>query len=249
VQTTELDHLATDLETLAATINSRAHVLAAIAQRSSVLSQAYGHVLADQLVRVHQLCASIVLLLPAGMEFPIVVLGRALFEATTTLFYLKHHDEPETEAAILFAYTWLRDISEHESDRELTNERVLALKKLPDRVVAIASERAARHPRTWSGKSIRQMAEEAKVQGYDEAYGLISGHVHSARTGRYVRFVPSGPSQIQVEVDHDMSSEEIDVMANFARRVLRSSAGFVWEELSGESVNFVTPAPTWRRKH
>ncbi len=243
----QLALLEQDLAHIAANINAHGDVFAEIAKRENIVAQCYGQVLGDLLARMQQLAASILVLLPERMELPLVVLGRALFEASVTFNYLRWHPARQTEAAILFAYTWLRDMEDYADEPELKRERESVLQRLPEDVVATASSRAQKHPRTWSGKTIKAMAAEGRMRGYERAYSLLSGHAHSSRAGRYVRFVPDAPGVVELRIDFDIPASEVEVLANFARRIIHNGAAFVWSELTGQPLDFSSADPeTWK---
>ena len=174
----------------------------------------------------------------------LLVVQRAVFEVLTTLAYLHQTESPETESLVFLAYSHLKRIKVFASQEALVAEREEILRRMPDHAVRTARKRLKNRPHTWSGKTIRRMAEAAGITGYDDTFDFLSGEAHASTVGDRVRVQPDEESgQARVLLGSWVSSPDEQAQANFTRRALKHSFRILWEVVDGPKVSLRTPDP------
>jgi hypothetical protein len=213
-------------------------MLEIIADTSDLPQQTFRMVVADLVWQIWYLVMGAHELLLEELRLPLVVVQRALFEAVTALSYLVQHTKAADEATILIAYTHLRQLEVFHDQAELARERKAILARMPVHLVAEARRRVKRDPRTWSGKTIAQMAREGKVQGYKPMYGYSSAEAHISIVGEHVRVESIDDRHVRLVTGRELSPSEIETQANFARRQLHGAFKVLWGVLDGPKIEF-----------
>lgn len=185
-------------------------------------------VIADLWWRIWDLAGAIALLLEHEFYTPAVPLIRAQFDALATVGYLAKHPNAQDESVIFLAYSYIKQCEHFAHQAELVNELSGILARMPGHLVAKARCRASRRPHTWSGLTNRKLAATGDVTGYDQAYGYFSGETHASLPGQYVRIVPTGNGMATIQTGTRVQAEDVESMANFARRSLHSAFKVMW---------------------
>jgi hypothetical protein len=166
-----------------------------------------------------------------------------MYECFLALRYLYTHPRRAFEATVLLAYSYLKDLEEQSPDSAFVAQRAEILSRMPSDAVEAARARMAKRPYTWTGLSLRVVAANAGVGGYEEFYGPMSGVAHAARAGRYFRLGANPDGTWRVMTGWNLEHDEREVQANFARRILHASFKSMWELQGGGSLAFDTTDP------
>ncbi len=102
-----------------------------------------------------------------------------------------------------------------------------------------------RKPRTWSGLNARELAAAGGVTGYSEAYGFFSSETHGTLVGENVRIRPAaeGESKGTIKLGRSPGPNDVESLANFARRSLHGAFRIMWQVFDGPAVEIHTPNP------
>src|SRR5205823_8335891 len=112
---------------------------------------------------------------------------------------------------------------------DLVKERAEILAKMPKHLVAEAQRRAGKKPFTWSGLNARQLAKAGAVTGYAEAYGFFSSETHGTLVGEHVKVLTTSEGKVRITTGRHLSPEEVESLANFARRSLHAAFKMLWQ--------------------
>jgi len=210
-------------------------LLASLGDLSDLDAQNYRVVQCDMTWRMLINCLGVQALLMADLRYPAMTVTRAVFELAANQVYLWRHERREFEANVFTAFSHLKRIGHYPGDSGLIAERRGLLARMPEDTVAEAERRLGARPFTMSGKSLRRVAEEAGVEGYDAAYDPLSAEAHSNLVGETVQVVRIGSENKRVvQLGAPLSTTEKEYMANFARRSLKHSSSIMAEALSAE---------------
>lgn len=203
-------------------------------------------VVADLTWQIWHHAAGVYVLLREGIYTSMLVIQRAIFEALVTLAYIVKHPDSQNEAVVLLAHSYIQDINHFSHQQELVKERSEILTRMPAHLVERARSRAEKQPRTWSGKTIRQMANEAGIEGYSPTYRFMSAEAHATAIGRHVRTLRTGDI-MKIETGRQVTPEEVEAAANFARRALHAAFKIMWSVFDGPSITISSTDPEgWR---
>jgi hypothetical protein len=237
----EFELLGDDLRSLRALLQAHPAPLGSLADTTDLPLQSFRMVLADLGWQGFYHALAGAKLLEEDLEPSLHAIERVLFEVAVGIGYLVMHSDRNHEAEIFLAYTHLRDQQESPNQPELIADRAAVLSRMPPEAVATARLRLSKRPKSWSGKHIKQMAEEGHVSGYDTLYRFLCGPTHAGIAGRYVK-VFEGPNGTRViQTGTDISHEAAEVHANFIRRTLQS----ILRILSSFIPGFVIQPPSW----
>lgn len=225
--------LGRDIREIRRLIDGNADLLESLADLSDSGQHALRLVIADLFWQVWYHAMAIDLLLREDLRAPMAVVVRTMFEAISTLGYLHQHPKPQDEAIIMLATTYLRDLEYFDHQERVANERRTILSRMPASLVAEARTRLSKRPKTWSGKTVEQMARESGVAGYDPLYRILSAHAHVAIVGEHVRVIVNGERQAHIECGGSLREPERQANANFARRALHDSFKILWAHIMG----------------
>ena len=245
---TQLEWLGYDTIELRRLLDATPSFVAPLADLTDLGRHAKYLVVADLTWRVWYLAMGIHLLLEQEIRSPAIALGRSVWEALATLGYLVKHAQFEDEAVILLAYSYLDQRKQFAHQPNLVQERDALLARIPAKLVAEAKQRAAKHPKTWSGLRWREVAAAGDVTGYDEAYGYFSTESHGTLVGEHVKVVRTAEGRGQIKMGRELSPESVESLANFTRRSLHSAFKIMWRVLDAPPVVFRGEDPeVWRR--
>ncbi|MDQ6768886.1 MAG: DUF5677 domain-containing protein [Gemmatimonadota bacterium] len=204
----------------------------------------HGHyvIVADLVWQIWYLAMGTNVLLREELGLPLVAVQRMLFEAMVTLGYLMRHQASQDEALMLLAYSHLKEIKTFPSQPAVTEERRALLSRMPTHLVEEARRRLAKG-RSWSGKSIKKMAEESGVLGYAETYGFLSAVAHIEMVGHHVRVTRGEDGLAHIEMGQSISDAEAEAHANFARRALHFAFRAMWGLFQGPSIQLRSEDP------
>jgi hypothetical protein len=205
-------------------------------------------VVADLSWQIFEHATAMHLLLTEQLYTSALVVLRAIYEAQVTLRYLVQHQKSQDEAVIFLAFSYLRDIKHFGHQADLVDEYSAIVERMPKHLVEEAKRRAAKHPPTWSGKTVSRMADEAGMVGHVPTYGFLSAEAHSAALGRHVSSARTG-DMMSIETGRQMSPEEVESTANFARRAVHFAFKTIWGIFDAPKISFDSTDPEeWRRK-
>lgn len=246
--TSQVDLLAHDLAEYSRVIDENPTAFAPVADFTEPSRHARPMVVCDVFYRICDLIIGLHALIVAEVRAPANIIGRALLEAMGNLAYLANHEDSEREALIWIAYSSLELLKFFPDQTDLVADHESILARLPADVVAIARERRKKRPYTWSGRTFRQVAEQAKLFGYDTFYSVLSQEVHSGTVGEHFRVLRAdNPRQVKLHAGQEFTASARETMANFARRALRDSFTIVWGVLDAPPVEIHSLDPrTWR---
>jgi len=239
----ELELLGSDIREIHRIVADNSSVFESLADFTDLAGQTRRMIITDLVFVIYHHVMGIHELLNEELRAPAVVVLRALFEAVVTLAYLVSHQTAEDEATILFAYSHLRQVGAFATDAALVADRQAILARMPGRLVTEAQRRMRTKPRSWSGKTIEQMAREAKVPGYETFYRYASAEAHISIVGEHVRVERVSDTEARLVTGRDFSPGEIDGMANFARRQLHGAFKTMWGVLDGPKITFHSTDP------
>jgi len=206
---------ATLFEPLADTTDPRAHTLYLV--------------IADLFWQVWYHAIAVEVLLREELTTTVVVVQRALYEAIATLAYLHSHPNRSSEAEVLLASTYVRQLALFGEQKQVREEREEILARMPPDSVNTARQRLSKGRRTWTGKSIREMMTAANVTGYDTLYSYLSSKTHAGIAGEHVRILRGTGSMATIHIGSTISTNDVEAHANFARRALHGSLQILWE--------------------
>ena len=196
--------------------------------------QIWGHVVAVEVLLREELYSSAFLIL------------RAIFESLGNLVYLVRHEVFQDEAVIYIAFTYINDIAQYPTSAVM-KERAAILDLMPVQLVETARLRSRKHPKTWSGKSVKQLAETVGLMGYETFYRAASSEVHGTAFGRHFR-VRADSKEGAIKIGREMSTMEVESSANFARRSLHNAFHAFWKVFDGPKIKLRSTNPEeWRR--
>lgn len=237
----ERELLGDDLRLLRVLLQSRPAPLGSLADTTDLPLQSFRMVLADLGWQGFYHALAGAMLLEEELEPSLHAIERALFEVAVGIGYLVMHPDRNHEAEIFLAYTHLRDQQESPDQPDLVADRAAVLNRMPSEAVAKARLRLSKHPKSWSGKHVKQMAEEGQVSGYDTLYKFLCGPTHAGIAGRYVKVFDEPDGTRVIRTGTDISHQAAEAHANFIRRTLQS----ILRILSGLIPGFVIQAPAW----
>jgi hypothetical protein len=239
---TELDWLASDTQEIRRLLDEHPDVLKPLADVTDPNQHAKYLVVAELTWRIWMHAMAVEVLLRQELYTPALVVQRAIFEALTTYGYLVSHENFQDEAVILLAYSFMRDIQHFSHQANLVKEHTAILERMPKHLVEIAKARTKKRPRTWSGKTVKEMAEVAGVSGYDPLYRYMSGEAHASAMGRHIRTAQEGP-MMKIHLGRDATEKEIQSSANFARRALHAAFKKMWDIFGGSKITIRSKDP------
>lgn len=238
---TERALLTSDLPMFRRIINDRPAILAPLADTTDLNRQSYLMVLADLFWQLWCHVIGAHHLLEQGLEASLLVVERAIFEAAVGIGYLVKHPNREFESLVFLAYSYLREQDEFSHQPDLVSDRARVLARMPSTAVAEARRRKDTYPRSWSGKTIKDMAQDGGVQGYDTLYRILCGTAHASLVGRHVKVIDTQDGKRTIETGIDLTSHNAEAHANFCRRMLHTSFRILLRELDAQPFSL----PTW----
>ncbi len=245
---TELDWLTGDTQELRRLLDENRDLLKPLADVTDPNQHAKYLVVAELTWRIWMQAMAVEVLLRQELYTPALVAQRAIFDALTTYSYLVNQKNFQDEAIILLAYSFMRDIRHFSHQASLVKEYTAIVDRMPKRLVEIAKTRAKNHPRTWSGKTVKEMAEIAGVTGYDPLYAYMSGEAHASSMGRHIRTIQEG-RMMRVHLGREPTEKEIQSSANFARRALHAAFKKMWDIFGGPKITIHSKDPeVWLRE-
>jgi hypothetical protein len=246
----QLDWLASDVGEFRRLVDAYPEVWKPLADVRDPDRHARWLVVADLTLQIWTHAMAVEVLLKEDLYTSAVVIQRAIFDALVTLGYIVKHPDSQNEAVILLAYSYLRDIEHFSQQKELVDAYRKILERMPKDLVETAKARAEEHPRTWSGKTVKAMAEVAGVEGYDPAYKSMSGESHASAMGRHVRTIREG-NMMNIETGRRPTPKEVEASANFARRALHTAFMTMWEVFEGpKKITIRSESPeVWLQNH
>ena len=239
---TELDWLTVDTQEFRRLLDQHPDLLKPLSDVTDANQHAKYLVVAELTWRIWMHAMAVEVLLRQELYAPALVAQRAIFDALATYGYLVNHKDFQDEAVVLLAYSFMRDIRHFSQQANLVKEYAAIVDRMPKRLVEIAKSRAKDHPRTWSGKTVKDMAAIAGVTGYDPLYGYMSGEAHASAMGRHIRTIQEG-RMMKVHLGRDATEKEIQSSANFARRALHAAFKKMWEIFGGRRITIRSKDP------
>ena len=239
---TQLEWLRSDVEEVRRVLDEHPQVFEALADVRDPDRHAKYLVVAELTWRIWTHAMAVEVLLREDLYTPALIIQRAMFDAFVTLGYVVKHPKSQDEAVILLAYSYLRDLRHFPTQTDLVREYTDVLNRMPKRLVNTAKARAKERPRTWSGKSIKQMAEAAGVRGYDPGYTHMSGEAHASAMGRHIRTTRHG-DMMNLEAGRRTTDKEVQASANYARRFLHVSFKTLWDVFGGPKITIRSENP------
>lgn len=222
-----------------------------LADATDADAQNLRHLLADLAVRVVDLAEGVALAVQHDLRASAMLVVRGLYESWVTTYYLKRHAQPEAEAVIYLAASYLEKINRHADDADAVQEWQAGLARMPVRLVSQARKRLSRKPRKWSGMGIAAMARAAGMSRHEDVYEVMCAEAHAAVPGDLIHIVWTSKgeaTEAAITIKPGLRGREPEAMANLARRALRSCMVVAWEAMDGEPVRLDTPDPeVWRR--
>lgn len=242
--TTQLQWLAHDLPEYHRVLGAHPTLLDPLADMRDLDEQGRLTVLTDLFFRIFQHAAGLCVLLEHDVRTPALVVTRALFEASGTLGYLVTHKDQQFEALVLLAFSHLSKLEYFPNQKGLVAELEANLKRMPTRVVEEAKKRRKKHPKTWSGVSVKTVMTSGSIIGYDFVYGLLSAEVHASSIGELVKVVPgSTPGTVDISTALSILPVDVEALANYARRSLNDSLMILWTAMKGPAFSINTEDP------
>ncbi len=235
---TQLEWLEYDTLEIRRMLEATPSFVAPLADLTDVDRHARHLVVADLTWRIWYLAIGIHLLLEQEIHAPALVLGRSLWEALATLAYLAKHPQFQDEAVILLAFSYQRLIKQFAHQPGLVKERTDILARMPPKLVAEAERRSRTRPQTWSGLTMRQVAERGDMKGYPEAYAYFSSETHGTLVGGHVKITPTGDGKVNVKLGRTLDPRSIESLANLARRSLHTAFKIMWHVFDAPKVIF-----------
>lgn len=244
---TELEALESDLAQVREAISTNPDALRPLTDLSDLSRQNYRAIVVDLGWRVIHHALGAVELLRNELHEPLTVVQRAIWEALVTLSYLTKHDAAEQEALIFRAFSAMKEIQLFDYQPEIVRDRKALLQRMPAAAVREAQSRFDKWPRTWSGKTIKEMAANSDVSGYDSGYDYMSAEAHSAVIGERVRLVEHGDGTGALILGREMTERNVEAAANFSRRAVKHAVRLMWHVLDAPKIRFRTSDPDqWR---
>ena len=245
---TQLDWLASDNREFRRLLDEHPNVLDVLADVRDPNRHATYLVVVELTWRLWIHAMGVEVLLREELYTSALVLQRAMFDAFVTLGYLVKHPQFQDEAVILLAYSYIRDLKHFSNQAELVKEYTQILARMPKHLVDTAKARAKKHPRTRSGKTVKEMAEAAGVSGYDPGYTSMSGEAHASAMGRHITTIQDGRI-MNVDAGRKATDKEVQASANFARRFLHVSFRTLWHVFGGPKIEIRSENPDdWLKK-
>jgi hypothetical protein len=245
---TQRQWLAHDLAEFRRLLDEHPQVLETLADVRDAERHTLLHIVAELYWRIWAHATAVGLLLNEQLFPSALVLSRAIFEALVTLGYLVKHRDSQNEAVILRAFSYQRDLKHFAHQANLVEEYTKVLAIMPEHLVEVAKERARKHPKTWSGKNVREMALAAGVNGYDPGYAVMSGEAHASAAGRYIRLDVDG-RMMSIEASTAGTEKENEALANMARRALHTAFLTMWDLFKGPKITIRSESPDeWLKK-
>ena len=87
------------------------------------------------------------------------------------------------------------------------------------------------------------MAREGQVRGYHPMYGYASAETHISIVGEHVRVEQLSASEVRLVTGRDITPEEGENQANFARRALHGAFRILWGVLDGPKIEIRSTDP------
>jgi hypothetical protein len=234
----EADWLARDLVAIRRAVELEAERFRSIHASADLRRRNYHTVVAEFFWRSYNLAAGAQKVLAAHLRTPLMVIQRALFEATVSAMYLAHHPDPESEAVIYRVCVLSRELELTPLTQAEIAERQAALASFPADLVAEADRR--RSGRGWTGNSWKKLGDEVGFSDYS-VYEYLSEYAHG-KLGDHVRLDRSG-SVVRIMFGDPFAPLEHDYAANFARRMLFHSFDALRFAYEWEQVNLDTSDP------
>lgn len=219
----ELEWLEHDIGEIRRIIDANDGLLAPLGDLTDVPEHTLRFVTADLFWQIWYHAMAVHSLLREDLKNPLAAVQRALFEAISTLGYLHRHPNRAAEATVLLATTYIRDQLYYFDQPTLVAERTELLARMPEDLVALGRQRLAKHPKTWSGRTVQQLSSGAGVDGYDRLYRILSSHAHAGIVGHHVQLTIDDDGKMNVRTGGGLRLEEVEANANFARRALHDS--------------------------
>lgn len=240
---TQLELLEADLTETQRLINENIEVFRVLGDLTDLTHQNYLSVVVDLRWRVLYHVLGVRELIKEKLWDPLIVVQRAIFETIATLSYLTRLPNSEEEALVLRAYTQLKQLKIFSDQSEIVDDRRQLLSRMPPKAVAVAKKRLQTKPYTWSGMTIRQMAEIGKITGYFTMYDYLSAEAHASIIGEHVQIIDHGNGIATIEFGREIPSRDIEAHANYARRAIKHSFRIMWNIFNGPTVQILTPDP------
>lgn len=234
--------LANDCDEIVRLVDSSQLFAKLIAQRD-LPTHALRLVVADLAWQVLTHTKGISVLLEHRLRAPLLVAQRACFEGLISLAYLVQHADAKSESQAFLAHSFINKIESLSEDSEFLRERERNLARIPDAIVEVARSRRSKHPRTWSGPTIKEMAKAGHVTGYESGYRFLSREAHLTVIGSHVRVFEREEGGFRVIAGRELEDFEAESQANFARRNLHSTFRLLWHALEGGDVQVRSEDP------
>lgn len=242
--TTELEWLGRDLPEYNRLLNESASAFSVLTDLRNMGRQRRLLVISDYFIRIFSLVSGLYVLLREEIRTPAVIITRAIFEAGGSMGYLVNHAHSEFEAAVLLTFSSLKKIRNFPDQAALVAEHERNIATMPGDVVAEARRRMKTPPRSWSGKSFKEMADNRGIDGYRTIYGILSEEVHGSAAGDHVRLLSTDtPGYLNVVTGRELSPEESETLANFGRRMLHHAFHITWQEFDAGPVQINSEDP------
>jgi hypothetical protein len=243
----QLALLQADTRAISAALEKTPRLVERLADAGDPDEHAQYLVVADLTWRIWHQARAVALLLEAGLYSPALTVARSSFETLAILGYLTKHPSKRNEAIVLLAFSYLRQMKQFAEQEDLVAELNAILARMPTELVTEARTRTERHPYTWSGKKIQEMAEQGGVKGYDDAYAWLSSEAHGSAMGHHANVTPAGDGNVKIRLGRAMPVEDVEATANFARRALHSSFKVLWAHFALPKVTVGTSDPeSWQ---
>lgn len=245
---TELDWLGHDVVALRDVMTKTPEWLNPLADLTDPDCHARFLVVANLAWQMWDYAIAVHVLLRGELHVPATIILRSMFETLASLAYLVKHQRFQKEAIIFLAFSYSNQLRyfAHQPDFVRDLESIIA--RMPRALVEEARARAAKPPYTWSGKTVRTLAEEAGVRGYGEAYGYLSSESHGTMIGHHVRIVREADGMGRIETGRSTTPLTIQAAANMARRALHSAFKILWQIFDAPPIKLPTTDPEqWLR--
>lgn len=245
----EQDLLHHDIAEIRRLLDTHREVLERLADMRDPARHTYLSIVAELFFRMWVHAAAVDVLLRENLFPSTLVVMRSIFDALVVMGYLVKHPDSKNEAVILRAFSYLRDIKDYAHQTELVTEYTRVLSIMPPELVALAKRRSENRPWTWSGKTVKRMAIETGIQGYDAGYSSMSGEAHASAMGRLVQTIPEG-KMVNITTGRPMTPKEVEASANYARRALHTAFLTMWGEFDGPKMTIHSKDPyLWLQEH
>ncbi len=239
---TELDWLTSDTQEIRRLLDERPKLFKPLADVTDPNRHAKYLVVAELTWRIWMHAMAVDVLLRQQLYTPALVAQRAIFDSLTTYGYLVSHKDFQDESVILLAYSFMRDIKHFPQQQNVVKEYKATLDRMPKHLVETARTRSKDHPRTWSGKTVKEMAEIAGVSGYDPLYAYMSGEAHASAMGRHIGIIQES-GVMNIHLGRNATEKEIQSSANFARRALHAAFKKMWDIFDGPKISIRSKDP------